>query len=180
MSQSREDWLEAAWSMLGEGGVEAVRVEKLADKMGVTKGSFYWHFKNRRDLIDGLLERWFSMREELQPEFMSTYPEPEERLWKVLERLITKRSSSGQPTAIRLWAQNHPEVGAKIDAADDLRRQIFVEQFRALGFDDGEAEVRADLYMTAISAEFLYCGRLNESDRLAKAREKHDVLVKRG
>lgn len=178
MTQSRDDWLDAAWQMLGDGGVDSVRVEKLAEKMGVTKGSFYWHFKNRRDLIDGMLDRWFSMREELQPEFRTRYPEPEERLWKVLERLITRRSSNGQPAALRLWAQSHEEVALKIDEADGLRRNIFVEQFRALGFDEGESEIRADIYMAVISAEFLYCGHLSEKDRLSRAKEKHDVLVK--
>ncbi len=178
MTQSRDDWLDAAWQMLGDGGVDSVRVEKLAEKMGVTKGSFYWHFKNRRDLIDGMLAHWFSMREELQPEFRTRYPGPEERLWKVLERLITRRSSNGQPAALRLWAQSHEEVALKIDEADGLRRNIFVEQFRALGFDESESEIRADIYMAVISAEFLYCGHLSEKDRLSRAKEKHDVLVK--
>ena len=58
MSQSRDDWLDAAWRMLGDGGVDSIRVEKLAENMGVTKGSFYWHFKNRRDLIDEMLSFW--------------------------------------------------------------------------------------------------------------------------
>ena len=177
MSQSRDDWLDAAWRMLGDGGVDAIRVEKLAENMGVTKGSFYWHFKNRRDLIDGLLDRWFSMREELQPEFITNYPSPEERLWKVLERLIIKRSAKGQPAALRLWAQTHEDVAIKIDEADDLRRNIFFEQFCALGFDRDESEIRADIYMAVISAEFLYSGHLSQKDRLAKARKKHDVLV---
>ncbi|MEK9930955.1 MAG: hypothetical protein VW557_09425, partial [Rhodospirillaceae bacterium] len=62
--------------------------------------------------------------------------------------------------------------------ADNLRRNIFFEQFCALGFDRDESEIRADIYMAVISAEFLYCGHLSQKDRLAKAREKHDVLVK--
>ena len=42
---TREDWISGAWNMLGEGGLEGVRIEPLARQLGVTKGSFYWHFK---------------------------------------------------------------------------------------------------------------------------------------
>ena len=55
---SRNDWLKAARMALLTGGVEAVRVEKLARNLRVTKGSFYWHFKDREELLDLLLREW--------------------------------------------------------------------------------------------------------------------------
>src|ERR1017187_2761901 len=55
---SRNDWLKAARLALLTGGVEAVRVEKLARNLRVTKGSFYWHFKGREELLDLLLREW--------------------------------------------------------------------------------------------------------------------------
>ena len=54
----REDWVNAAFERLGAGGVEAVRVEPLAKDLGVTKGSFYWHFRDREALLDAVLEAW--------------------------------------------------------------------------------------------------------------------------
>lgn len=54
----REQWVGAALDALIEGGMEAIRVEKLARDLGVTKGSFYWHFKNRAALVEALLELW--------------------------------------------------------------------------------------------------------------------------
>ena len=68
-------------------------------------------------------------------------------------------------------------MAIKIDEADDLRRNIFFEQFCAIGFDRDESEIRADIYMAVISAEFLYRGHEPEG-LIGKAREKHDVLVK--
>src|ERR671911_1826652 len=53
-----EDWIEAAYRAMAEGGVEAVAVEPLARKLGVTKGSLYWHFEDRKALLEALLERW--------------------------------------------------------------------------------------------------------------------------
>ncbi len=177
MSVSREDWVDAAWKALGESGVEGVRVERLARSLNVTKGSFYWHFKNRQALIDALLDRWFGLREEDRPDFVVSTPDPAERLWKVIERGIT-RGTRGQAAALRLWAQKNRSVAERIARADNYRRHFFTEQFRALGFDDSAAELRADLYMATITAEFLHSGGHDERDRLALARHKHEGLVR--
>lgn len=179
MSQSRDDWVEAAWQLLGEAGVDGVRVEALARKLGVTKGSFYWHFKNRQDLIDALFDRWFGLREESRDDFLRDNPTPQERLWKVIERGIT-RGTRGQAAALRLWAQHHPKAGGRITEADSIRRRFFIEQFRALGHDDHTAEIRAEVYMAIISAEFLHAGGSTETDRLHFARQKHELLAGKG
>ncbi|MDA1326222.1 MAG: TetR/AcrR family transcriptional regulator [Proteobacteria bacterium] len=176
MSQSRDDWVDAAWETLGEAGVDGVRIEALARRLGVTKGSFYWHFKNRQDLIDALFDRWFGLREESRDEFLRDNPTPQERLWKVIERGI-KRGTQGQAAALRLWAQRHPEAGGRITEADSLRRAFFKEQFLALGLDEHTAEIRSEVYMAVISAEFLHAGGRNETDRLPFARQKHEMLV---
>ena len=53
----REDWIRAAWEILGEGNLNEIKVKSLATQLGVTRGSFYWHFQSRQELIDALLER---------------------------------------------------------------------------------------------------------------------------
>ena len=53
-----EDWLRAAQNRLSEHGIESVRIEVLARDLGVSKGSFYWHFRDRGELLDRLLARW--------------------------------------------------------------------------------------------------------------------------
>lgn len=178
MSHSRDDWVDAAWKLLGEAGVDGVRVEALARKLGVTKGSFYWHFKNRQALIDALFDRWFGLREENREDFLREVTAPQDRLWKVIERSIT-RGTRGQAAALRLWAQHHPEDGSRITEADYLRRRFFAKQFQALGHDDRAAEVRAEVYMAVISAEYLHAGARSEADRLHFARRKHEMLVGR-
>ena len=54
----REAWIKAALDILAEKGLDGIRVEVLAKRLKVTKGSFYWHFKDRRDLLDAVLETW--------------------------------------------------------------------------------------------------------------------------
>ncbi|MEE8333040.1 MAG: TetR/AcrR family transcriptional regulator [Alphaproteobacteria bacterium] len=176
MSRSREDWIDAAWEALGESGIEGVRVERLARRLGVTKGSFYWHFKDRQALVTALLDRWFGLREESRPDFPDRAADPAERIWRVIERGIT-RGTRGQAAALRLWAQRHPDVARRIAQEDAHRRHFLTEQFRELGFMDGEAEVRAETYMAVISAEFLHSGGARINDRLELARRKHEMLV---
>src|SRR5215217_5141721 len=53
-----EVWVGAARAAMAEGGIDAVAVEPLARRLGVTKGSFYWHFKDRRALLEATLEGW--------------------------------------------------------------------------------------------------------------------------
>ena len=54
----RFDWLSSALSIFISEGIDAVRITRLAENLGVTRGSFYWHFSNRNDLIDSLVEYW--------------------------------------------------------------------------------------------------------------------------
>ena len=56
--QSKKSWLDAALKALASGGIDRVRVESLAKNLGVTKGSFYWHFKDREQFLDELLNFW--------------------------------------------------------------------------------------------------------------------------
>ena len=59
---SRDDWLDAAASAIAEGGFDNLRVLLLAKKLGVTRGSFYWHFKDHQDLVVSFLQRWRERR----------------------------------------------------------------------------------------------------------------------
>ncbi len=176
MSKSREDWIDTAWHVLGVSGVEGIRIEQLARQLNVTKGSFYWHFKNRQLLIDALLERWLGMREEICPGYSAAPEEPGELIWKVIERGI-ERGTRGQAAALRLWGQRNPDVAVKIEKADSLRQKFLVDQFMGLGHDRDTAEIRAEVYMAVISAEFLHSGSLSKSDRLSRARRKHEMLI---
>ena len=58
----RDEWIEAAIDVLAEQGLQGMRIEVLAKNFGVTKGSFYWHFKDRQYLVDGVLETWRDCR----------------------------------------------------------------------------------------------------------------------
>ncbi|HVU82101.1 MAG TPA: helix-turn-helix domain-containing protein, partial [Rhodanobacteraceae bacterium] len=78
---SAADWERGALEMIAQEGVDALAVEALARRLGVTKGSFYWHFKNREALLQAALNRWEAGDDtELQHHIGTSGAAPRERL----------------------------------------------------------------------------------------------------
>src|SRR5260370_42408995 len=82
---SPDDWARAALGAIARGGVGAVAVETVAAELGATKGSFYWHFKNRDALIQAALDRWEQRSTEAVIEELEREPDPAKRLQKILK-----------------------------------------------------------------------------------------------
>jgi AcrR family transcriptional regulator len=128
---AREDWLRAARLALLRGGVEAVRVEKLARDLGVTKGSFYWHFKDRDELLELLLREW----ENEVPEMLSQVArrsrrENVQRLVRVLEKRAKLSEEGKVPSdaAIFAWASVDQKIARRVNKAEKERIQL-LKQF---------------------------------------------------
>lgn len=176
----REDWTEAAWQMLGRGSLDQVRVDTLARHLKVTRGSFYWHFRDRDDLIEAILERWFTalgLEQSMLPA-LRDIADPGERLWTISERVI-RRVDNGQFVALRLWARGKASARKRLEIEDRKRLEHIVQQFRDLGFAAAEAAVRGDIYHALIQGEFMRSGALALPERLGQARARHDLLIRR-
>lgn len=172
---SREDWVSAAWKMLGEAGVDGVRVEPLAKKLGVTKGSFYWHFKDRQQLLDALLDRWFSIWDDQMSADMRNASDPADRIW-ALFRSVLGRATRGQTVSLRIWSHRDPEIARRIEERDRLRLEFLTDQLAEIGFSRDEARVRGQIYQAIMTGEYLRSGGLPIEERLKRAREYHQVL----
>jgi AcrR family transcriptional regulator len=123
----REDWLRAARLALLTGGAAAVRVERLAEALGVTKGSFYWHFRNRDELLEALLREWEEELGELDG-VMGALPEMEpgrglEALTSYLEPRVRASEAGELPSdaAIFAWAAADDGVARRVNAAEAER-----------------------------------------------------------
>lgn len=174
-SLTREDWITAAWNMLGEVGVDGVRVEPLAKKLGVTKGSFYWHFKDRQQLLDALLDRWFAVWEEQMAPDLESSVEPADRIWQLF-RSVVGRSTRGQTVSLRLWSHSNPEIARRIEERDRKRLDFLSQQLKQMGFSEAEARTRGQIYQAIMTGEYLRSGGLPLKERIERAREYHRVL----
>ena len=151
-------WVEAGLAELARGGIDAVRVEVLAARLGVTKGGFYRRFRDRRALLDALLETWVRGREaaiEQQTELGKNGAG--ERL-KSLIRLYSERVSAhgiAIELAIRQWARSDPTAAAAAAKVDAARLKRVARLYRQLGLDARQAEARAVLFYAFIFGQSL-------------------------
>jgi len=146
-------WLTAGLDALRKGGVAAVRVERLAGEVGVTKGSFYHHFRDRRALLDALLEYW--SREMTDAEFeriASVRGGLEARLLALAEDVLEKGMGRYDP-AIRAWARSDRKVATAVAQVDKRRVRALTGFFEDAGFAAAAARTRARLFYTFLLGE---------------------------
>jgi AcrR family transcriptional regulator len=127
----RDDWMRVARLALLRGGVDEVRVELLARDLGVTKGSFYWHFRDREELLDALVSEWEAeLREDIIPRLEGHRGFPALRR---LVRLMIQRvplSETGlfpSDAAMFTWAAVSPEVAKRVNRAERQRLRLLTD-----------------------------------------------------
>ncbi len=142
MSRQRQDWIRAGTVALRHGGVGAVRVEALARELGVTKGSFYWHFRDRGELLEALLAAWASETDWLLEEAAAA-THPTARLRRFFE--LASRSDYPPDLAIFAWARQDESVARQAREVEERRIAFLAAQLRAQGLDHSAARERAEL-----------------------------------
>jgi AcrR family transcriptional regulator len=140
---------------LAENGVEAVKVERLAARIGVSKAPFYWRFKDRQALLDAILDYWREDQTKSLIDRVAPLDTPRARLDALialsLDTEIDGIDVAGIEGAIRAWAAQDESVAAFVAEVDALRIAYLVEQFTALGADATEARPLADgIYLALI------------------------------
>lgn len=136
-----QDWIDAAMVLLAERGVDGVKVDVLARRIGITRGSFYWHFPDRAALLREMREHWaFEATEAVIDEADALGAPPRARLRDVLSRW-TEAMASAIERAMRDWARTDPAMADRL-AAIDRRRLAYLE---GLVWAAGVAPERAGL-----------------------------------
>ena len=150
---SREDWILAALELITREGVEGVKIVPLAERLGVTSGSFYWHFKNRRELYDALLEYW---EEELTDAAMAEAKQfegsPQDRIWNLMEQVM-EAGLARYDLAIWHWAQTDVKAQTIFKRTIGKRFEFSKWLFRQAGFSDTQAEARGRMMAVYMMGE---------------------------
>jgi AcrR family transcriptional regulator len=141
----RGDWIKAALETIERGGLAAVSVEPLAVALGVTKGSFYSHFRSRGELIEAALEDWERGRGQTIDRF-ATIQDPAERLSQMLREAIAFSQSGRISVHVVLLGELGDErVRAAVARVTESRLQLLTQSYRELGFSPQRASDRARL-----------------------------------
>jgi AcrR family transcriptional regulator len=145
----RSTWIEAGLRALAAGGPDAVRIEPLARALGVTRGGFYWHFADRRALLDEMLDTWER----------ATTDEAIERVESAggdaaakLRRLFALTSSGvvAVDLAVRDWARREQAVAERLRRIDNRRMDYLRSLFGAFCSDADDIEARSLLYYSLL------------------------------
>ena len=144
----RAAWIKGAIAVLAEEGPTELRVEVLAKRLQVTKGSFYWHFKDRRDLVDAVLDEWKDGRIRDIRKQTSAEPGAElAALHHTIDVYSSGRNRKGLPIelAVREWARHDPRASQVVEEVDAERLACAARLFEKLGLSSAEAAARSVL-----------------------------------
>jgi AcrR family transcriptional regulator len=134
----RASWIEEGFKALADGGPDAVRIEKLAKTLGVTKGAFYWQFDDRRALLEEMLDAWETAGVDAVIELLEGGGGDARAK---LRRLFALASSSGDlgmkiELAIRDWARRDKTVARRLRSVDKRRLKYMRSLFGEFSDED--------------------------------------------
>jgi len=170
---SAEDWADAAlWSLAD--GVEALSVERLARRLGVTKGGFYWHFRDRAELLQAALARWEQQATTEVISRLEALPDPRERLRQLLALTFEADPHKKIEVAIVAGAASDPRIQPVLARVSQQRIDYLVKLYRALGLSARESR------NWALQAYSTYVGLLHlaiaSPETLSSSRTRADYV----
>jgi AcrR family transcriptional regulator len=131
----RADWTEAALAAVADGGLTAISVERLAGQLGATKGSFYWHFSDKRALIDAALEAWEQQETYVVLRDLERRSEPADQLSRLLHAALDDRRGGRIESAL-MASLSEPAVAAVVERATVARIAFLRDLFTRIGAPD--------------------------------------------
>jgi len=141
---TRNDWIEAARALLLESGVDAVQITVLSRALGVTRGSFYWHFESREALLDALIYQWRQRNTGVMVEAVADADTLDKGILALFAVWTDHRRFDPElDQAIRDWARYDTALRQKVKSEDDARVAAVSAFFERFGYPQPEAFIRA-------------------------------------
>lgn len=149
----RQDWIRGALEILLERGAGGVKVVVLAERLGVTSGSFYWHFKKVQDLLDAILDHWeHEQTDHIIRNARDFSGPPHERIYALMEQVI--REGAAEPDhAIAVWSKSDPGAQEIYQRTLQRRHDFAAWMFAEAGFAEDEARVRGRIMVAYLMGE---------------------------
>ena len=169
---SKGEWLDMALEILTQEGIEEVRIEKLAARLGISKSGFYWHFSDRDDLYRQLLKAW----EHEMTKVITENPEinlgPVEKRLENIMTIISGYELGRADASIFVWSQRDEQVLGVMHRVNKERLGFLRGLFEELGFEGDELDMRTQLFAVYAANEHSFLHHLPKSkrDRLLKRR----------
>ncbi len=169
-------WVTAGYEMFQEGGVSAVRVDPLAKRLGITRGSFYWHFENRDALLRALLDRWVeSETERVIEENEQGGGTAADRLRRLLRACA---SEDGRlEMSVREWAAGDADARDIVRRVDDTRIAYMAKLACEAGAPKRDAEARARIAYVAWLGFYTGIAPATTEQRISDMDQLHRMML---
>jgi AcrR family transcriptional regulator len=138
-----DDWIDAGFAVLADGGPNALRVDAVCERLNVTKGSFYWHFTDMSAYRGALVEAWGSLQDRNRRPFEHMPDvDPRERLALMMRTLVAPQHWAVE-RAMRVWALTDDTVRASVQQGDGRVLRAVRQAFLDFGFEPDDATLRS-------------------------------------
>lgn len=173
-----DDWIDAAKRMLVEDGIAGLKIDRLASRLGVTRGGFYHNFKDRADFFERVIRHWEDSCRFLPDEPPPARPaEAVQWLERAVARLIESDGYDHQfDMAVREWARGDKRAGWAVERADRERIATLQKFFEAIGYDADYAAIRARVFYYHQIGYYAIGVRQSISERRRNAQLYIDIL----
>ena len=176
---SRATWLQQSLEVLRDEGIQGVKINRLASDLGVTKGSFYWHFKDLADLRQALLEYWFqNFNESLHETREFLEGDPAEGLLAAMTK-VREVGLDRYELAMRAWAEHDAKVKKVVIDAYKSRIEFIGGFYRRMGFRGKDVDIRVRLLLCYMSWEPNLHPQEPKKRRLEMLKLQHQLLTAR-
>lgn len=174
---SLELWLEEALEALAEHGPQVLTVEKLCKRLKVSRGSFYWHFKDRDDFIQKVVNFWDKrLTGSIRDAAKLGQGDAAERLLFLME-LIDRANAGRYDIPIRAWAAANARAAKAVRRTDRTRYEYVRSLFAELGFTGDELEMRTRTFVAFHGLERGLSIVENPKDRKRRLKLRHKLLI---
>jgi AcrR family transcriptional regulator len=161
----RGAWVRAALRTLAAGGPDAVRIEALAVDLGVSKGGFYWHFADRRALLEEMLDTWERAgTEDIMARVESQPADPRTKLQRLFD-LTSSPDGLAVELAVRDWSRRDGDVAERLRRVDNRRIGYIRSLFAQFCADENDVEVRSMLAYTLVVGSYFIAAEHGDKTR---------------
>lgn len=176
---SREDWLALALNVLAEEGRAKIEIEYLAQRLGVTRGSFYAHFSDRRDFVASVASYWADTLTATVLDNLSQTPEIGEEKLLILMQSIKDHRLDKYDIVMRAWALDEPLVAEQVEKVDEARFEFIKSVFTEMGFTGEELETRSMIFQVYHSMSNAMQGSFFKKNRFKHEQIRHQFFTRR-
>lgn len=164
---TRDAWITHGFEVLKNKGHEVLKADTMSKALGVSRGSFYWHFPSLGDFHAALLSAWRQQNTETVIAGLKELPEPREQLAELIHQ--AKNTPQKLENAMRRWGGANSNVACAMEEADQLRLSYLTQLMMSMGLSEQTAKDRAILLTWAfIGRSFAPDFTKQTSDTLAR------------